>query len=241
MMVRRAKEVGQRWHPSYEQITISHVKLMTLPDGDNVIPTVFEENSLVITGDKPGVVDEGERIEGNAEIGGGESQEPVMRGFAVYDMDSKLVTDDEKKRIASTTLLTYHHRMADIISRHGTLPINTAEDPDYWIRAFPLLFPIGQARFSDRRRGEALSWKEWIRHVLFHCEQRFVTHPTFIFHMFGVWHQRMVNHKTRLVIEFPRGLRGAEQFRTLTSGEVKELVEVMAKGTDTHGTDVKSR
>ena len=64
---------------------------------------------------------------------------------------------------------------------HDDDPVNTYDNPDFWVNSMPWLFPFGCGGAENDDRPSELTLTEWIRHCLDYHDDRFRKDPAFIF------------------------------------------------------------
>ena len=116
-------------------------------------------------------------------------------------------------------------------ARDGT-PISEFASKDYLAASFPTLFPFGRGGFSEVRE-HALQWSEWSRLLVCHRDQRFSTHPRFVYALLNT-HERDVALR----------VSGLFAHRGMTVGDVRRLdksgKERVAQEVFSHGSTVRN-
>src|SRR6202044_681202 len=66
------------------------------------------------------------------------------------------------------------------------IPRSVFHDADYFLAAFPTLFPLGSGGHKDPQRTENVSLEAWGKWTLQHHSRRFAKHPTFMFLLYDI-------------------------------------------------------
>ena len=105
---------------------------------------------------------------------------------------------------------------------HDKEPARQFENPDFWVDAFPVLFPFGCGGADDKTRPVKLSLGQWIRHMLNYHDGRFQTDPSFLYVAFTVLQTRERLTKSHLLYKKVFSNSSTTATNSVTSAELKE-------------------
>ncbi|KAF8138853.1 hypothetical protein EV363DRAFT_1155163, partial [Boletus edulis] len=101
----------------------------------------------------------------------------------------------------------------------GHLQPGTVEDPNYFLGAFPCLFPYGLGGFEvDRPRK--LSYAEHAKWAMRYADRRFRLDVQFVFQVFGIMQKRQVAASASLQIRKVDYQRNEEAIRRITTRDL---------------------
>jgi hypothetical protein len=108
-------------------------------------------------------------------------------------------------------------------------PNNSYRDLDYFIAAFPSLFPRGSGGYLHRERREKVSLERWAKWTLKHHSRRFAKHPTFIFLLYDVIFLRQTSLGNHLQVKKGYWDSVKEDFSSLSSEQLKKAAADIQK------------
>jgi hypothetical protein len=104
---------------------------------------------------------------------------------------------------------------------HDKDPTTQFDNPDFWVDAFPVLFPYGCGGAEDKSRPVKLSLAQWIRHKLNYYDGRFQTDPSFIYVCYTVLQTRERLTKTHILYKKLFSKRSTAATNAVTSGQLQ--------------------
>ena len=115
------------------------------------------------------------------------------------------------------------------IVSHGEDPINTYNNPEYWVNSSPWLFPYGSggAEMSDRP-NKSLSLRHWVRHLLNLEDPRFRQDRSFMYVAYNILQVRDRTSKSKVLVKrmFGNG-RDLTEINSYTSSDFDLALEAL--------------
>ena len=161
-----------RFHPDYRDIQIDYETLDTLPENDTILDQL---KSLDIQSD--------EADEPNEASDALDAQDNVADRLShfVQAMIPNVEGPDESEDLLIRRALEDSSVPLILTQPHiGTQPYFELDTRlKLFVKAFPLLFPSGQADYHEMNRPYKVKFHEWVEHLMKYDDGRFARHPRF--------------------------------------------------------------
>ena len=142
---------------------------------------------------------------------------------------SKLVITDidgntSPKDLKAAALRHYKRGGSFLAVPHEPEPVNEFFNPDLLPMMYPTLFPYGIGGVEDKRRSNAISFENHVKHLLSLADRRFQEHYSFIFTVFNIVQRRKMLLHTSLKVKRSNFRSWANKFHNVSPDAIERVI-----------------
>lgn len=119
---------------------------------------------------------------------------------------------------------------------HHEDPVNTYDNPQYWVNSMPWLFPCGTGG-AELERPSDLTLLEWVRHCLNYYDDRFRTDPAFLFVVYKCLQVRDRVTKARILSKIMFNKESHKAINAPTGADLQKALDTLTEKSSLFGSD----
>ena len=214
-------------NPLYKDVEISEERLQSLPV-DDVLGYTIEH---IQPSENPDAL--GSRYDLNPSSETNESTS-VPDETSHVQFSNVVITDVDgnasPKDLKAAALRHYKQGGSFLSVLHGPAPVNEFFNPSLLPMMYPTLFPYGIGGIEDKRRTNAISFENHVKHLLSLADRRFQEHYSFIFVAFNIIQRRKLLLHTSLKVKRSKFKSWANNFKDISLDAIERVIARSSNG-----------